>query len=107
VGVDDVLETILTELDRNLPVDISAVWLLQDNELCLSAVRGVDASKLESVCIANPETAYAMAEALMAEAPIIRRPDDPMWPSGLTAGYDETYSSIARPCGWVIVHWVC
>lgn len=97
VGVDEVLETILTELDRNLPVDISAVWLLQDNELCLSAVRGVDANKLESICISNPETAYAMAEALMADAPIIRRPDDPMWPSGLTAEYDETYSSIAAP----------
>jgi phosphoserine phosphatase RsbU/P len=97
VGVDDVLETILTELDRNLPVDISAVWLLQDNELCLSAVRGVNANKLESVCITNPETAYAMAEALMADMPIIRRPDDPMWPAGLTAGYDETYSSIAAP----------
>ncbi|MDP1545620.1 MAG: GAF domain-containing protein [Anaerolineales bacterium] len=97
VGVDEVLETILSELDRNLPVDISAVWLLQDNELCLSAVRGVDANKLESICISNPETAYAMAEALMADVPIIRRPDDPMWPSGLTAGYGETYSSIAAP----------
>jgi len=97
VGVDEVLEKILSELDRNLPIDISAIWLLQDDELCLSAVHGVDAGRLESVCIANPDAAYAMAEALMSDAPMIRRPDQPIWPSGLTAGYKENYSSIAAP----------
>ena len=96
-GVDEVLEMILSELDRNLPIDISAIWLLQDGDLCLSAVHGVDANQLESVCIANPDAIYAMAEALMSDVPIIRRPDEPIWPSGLTAGYDTTYSSIAAP----------
>jgi GAF domain-containing protein len=96
-GVDEVLEMILSELDRNLPIDISAIWLLQDNDLCLSAAHGVDANQLESVCIANPDAIYAMAEALMSDVPIIRRPDEPIWPSGLTAGYDTTYSSIAAP----------
>jgi len=97
VGVDEVLEMILSELDRNLPIDISAIWLLQDDDLCLSAVHGVDANQLESVCISNPEAIYAMAEALMSDVPIIRRPDEPLWPSGLTAGYDQSYSSIAAP----------
>jgi phosphoserine phosphatase RsbU/P len=97
VGVDEVLETILAELDRNLPIDISAVWLLDGNELCLSAAHGVDADKLESVCIANPDATFAMADALLSDAPIIRRSDDPIWPTGLTAGYDENYSSIAAP----------
>ncbi|HET7143012.1 MAG TPA: GAF domain-containing protein, partial [Anaerolineales bacterium] len=46
VSVDEVLETILSELDRNLPIDISAIWLLEDDELCLSAVHGTDASQL-------------------------------------------------------------
>jgi sigma-B regulation protein RsbU (phosphoserine phosphatase) len=55
VGVDEVLETILAELDRNLPIDVSAIWLLQDGELCLSAVHGIDAGQLESVCISNPD----------------------------------------------------
>ncbi len=45
-GVDEVLETILSELDRNLPIDISAIWLLEDDDLCLSAAHGVDASQL-------------------------------------------------------------
>jgi phosphoserine phosphatase RsbU/P len=97
VGVDEVLETILAELDRNLPIDISAVWLLEGNELCLSAAHGVDATKLENVCIANPDATFAMADALLSDMPVIRRSDDPIWPSGLTAGYDENYSSIAAP----------
>jgi serine phosphatase RsbU (regulator of sigma subunit)/putative methionine-R-sulfoxide reductase with GAF domain len=97
VGVDEVLEMILSELDRNLPIDISAVWLLQDGDLCLSAVHGTDGAQLEKVCISNPDSIYAMADALMADVPVIRRADDPIWPSGLTAGYESDYSSIAAP----------
>ena len=97
VGVDEVLETILSELDRNLPIDVSAIWLLQDGELCLSAVHGIDAGQLEKVCITNPNATYAMAEALVSENPIIRRADEPSWPTGLAAGYDDNYSSIAAP----------
>jgi len=97
VGVDEVLETILSELDRNLPIDISAIWLLQDDELCLSAVHGFDASQLASACIANPDAAHAMAQALMSDVPIIRRYDEPIWPAGLAAHYENNYSSIAAP----------
>ncbi len=96
-GVDEVLETILSELDRNLPIDISAIWLLEDGELCLSAVHGAEPDQLENACIADPIAAYAMAEALMADAPVIRRADDPMWPAGLAADYEDNYSSIAAP----------
>lgn len=97
VSLEEVLDTILTELDRNLPVDISAVWLLQGDDLCLSAVHGVDGNKLQQTCITNPESAYAMAETMMLDMPTIRKPDDPMWPGGLTAGYENHYSSIAAP----------
>ncbi len=96
-GVEEVFETILSELNRSLPVDISAIWLLEDDKLCLAAVQGVSPMELENVCIAEPTSTYAMAEALLADLPIIRRPDEPMWPSGLSAGYDENYSSIAAP----------
>ena len=97
VGVDEVLETILSELDRNLPIDISAIWLLEDGELCLSAVRGCQPEQLETVCITDPAAAYAMAEALMADLPIIRRAESPMWPGGLAEGYEADYSSISAP----------
>jgi serine phosphatase RsbU (regulator of sigma subunit)/putative methionine-R-sulfoxide reductase with GAF domain len=97
VGLDEVLDTILSELDRNLPIDISAVWLLQDGELCLSGVHGFDADELESICITDQDASFAMAEALMSDVPVIRRADDPMWPSGLAAGFESNYSSIAAP----------
>lgn len=96
-GMEEVLESILAELDRNLPVDVSAIWLLEDDELCLSAVHGIDPDALEAVCIAHPESAYAMAEALMSDVPVIRKPNDPAWPMGLAAGYDSNYSSIIAP----------
>ncbi|NWF65041.1 MAG: GAF domain-containing protein [Chloroflexi bacterium] len=96
-GLDEVLELILVELDRNLPVDTSAVWLLQEDKLCLSAVHGLDGAQLENTCMAFPETTYVMAEALEADAPIIRKPGDPMGPAGLTAGFDANYSSIVAP----------
>jgi len=97
VGVEEVLQTILAELDRNLPVDISAIWLLQGDALCLSAVHGIDANQLEETCFSNPDSLYSMAEAMMSDLPIIRKPDDPMWPGGITAGYDKNYSSIVAP----------
>lgn len=97
VSVDEVLQTILAELERNLPIDISAIWLLQGEALCLSAVHGVDAMQLEEICLRNPDALYSMAEAMMSDSPIIRKPDDPMWPGGITAGYDTNYSSIVAP----------
>lgn len=96
-GLDEVLGMILVELDRNLPVDISSIWLLQEGELCLSAVHGIDGNQLERMCIANPESAFAMVEAIESDLPLIRRPEDPMGLTGLTAGFDTDYSSIVAP----------
>lgn len=97
VGVEEVLSSILSELDRNLPVDISAIWLLEENELSIAAVHGIDVALLETTCITNPQSIYAMAEALMSDKPVIRRPEDPMWPGGITAGYTQDYSSLVAP----------
>ncbi|GAB4572953.1 MAG: hypothetical protein Fur0017_25740 [Anaerolineales bacterium] len=96
-GLDEVLEMILVELDRNLPVDVSAIWLLQDGELCLSAVHGIDGAQLENTCMVYPDSTYVMAEALDSDIPIIRRPEDPMGPAGLTANFEPGYSSIVAP----------
>jgi GAF domain-containing protein len=46
-NIDDVLEAILSELDRTLPVDISAIWLLDGDELYLAACHNCDADVLE------------------------------------------------------------
>ena len=54
-SVDDVLEAILSELDRNLPVDISAIWLVEDDELYLAACHNCDEDALERAFYNTPE----------------------------------------------------
>jgi len=97
VGVDEVLDAILTELNNSLPVDISAIWLFEDGDLFLGAVQGCDVDLMEAAMQDSPESSVAMMSALVSEQPVIRQPDDPKWPSGLAAGFDENYSSIAAP----------
>ncbi|GAB4539182.1 MAG: hypothetical protein Fur002_03830 [Anaerolineales bacterium] len=97
VGVDEALETILTELDRNLPIDISAIWLLQDDELRLAAVHGCDPQTLQNASLANPESTYGMTEAFLSDEPVIRKPSEPLWVLGLAGGFSQNYSSIAAP----------
>jgi sigma-B regulation protein RsbU (phosphoserine phosphatase) len=97
VGVEQVLDEILTELNNTLPVDVSAIWLFEDGDLNLAAVHGCDADALEEARHSSPEASIAMMSVLISEQPVIRRPGDPIWPSGLAAGFDETYSSIAAP----------
>lgn len=97
VGVEEVLDAILTQLDNTLPVDISAIWLLEGGDLYLASVHGCQAEALERARLESPDAAVAMMSALIAEEPIIRRPHDPMGPSGLAAGFPPNYSSIAAP----------
>ncbi len=97
VGVDEALEAILTELERNLPVDVSTIWLLEDGELHVAAVRGTEAEAIDAARRASPATAGAMIEMLAATEPVIRKPSDPLWPSGVAAGFPADYSSLVAP----------
>jgi len=97
VGVEQVLDAILTEVEMTLPVDISAIWLLEDGDLRLAAARGYDPDALEEARQDSPEASIAMMSALVSDKPVIRRPGDPKWPSGLAAGFANDYSSIAAP----------
>ena len=97
VGVDDVLEAILSELDRNLPVDISSIWLLEDDELYLAACHNCDEDALENALYDSPDAYARLMEALYSERPIIRKPTDPIWITGLAAGYNQDYSALAVP----------
>jgi serine phosphatase RsbU (regulator of sigma subunit)/putative methionine-R-sulfoxide reductase with GAF domain len=97
VGVDDVLEAILDELDRNLPVDISAIWLFDDGELYLAASHNCDEELLEKTLYDSPEAYDGLINALYSDEPVIRKPADPIWVTGLTAGFDHTYSALAVP----------
>jgi serine phosphatase RsbU (regulator of sigma subunit)/putative methionine-R-sulfoxide reductase with GAF domain len=97
VGVDDVLDAILDELDRNLPVDISAIWLFEDGELYLAASRNCDEDLLEKTLYDNTEAYDDLLNALYSDQPVIRLPKDPLWVTGLAAGFDNNYSALAVP----------
>jgi GAF domain-containing protein len=97
VGVEQVLDAILAELPNSLPIDVSAIWLFEDGELHLAAVDGCDEDSLETARRNSTEASVALMSALISEQPVIRRDGDPKWPSGLAAGFDENYSSIAAP----------
>lgn len=97
VGVDEALEAILTELERNLPVDVSAIWLFDESDLYLAAVHGCDGDAVEDARLNSPEASIALANAMLADEPLIRKPTDPIWPSGLAAGFKQNYSSLAAP----------
>ncbi|MBK9927912.1 MAG: GAF domain-containing protein [Anaerolineales bacterium] len=97
VGVDDVLQGILDELDRNLPVDISAIWLFDEDELYLAACHNCDENQLEQTLYDSQETYDGLLAAVYSSEPIIRKPTDPLWVTGLTAGFENDYSALAAP----------
>ncbi len=94
VSLEQVLDAILTELEKNLPVDISAIWLLGENDMYLAAVHGFDSSAIENARRESPDAAIVLASALVADAPIIRKAGDSIGPLGLAAGFKDDYSSI-------------
>lgn len=96
-SVDDVLESILDELDRNLPVDISAVWLMDEDDLYLAACHNCDEDLLEKTLYDTPDAYQALLIAMYSEEPLIRKPSDPIWSTGLAAGFNKEYSSLAVP----------
>jgi serine phosphatase RsbU (regulator of sigma subunit)/putative methionine-R-sulfoxide reductase with GAF domain len=96
-SVDDVLEAILDELDRNLPVDISAIWLLEYDDLYLAACHNCDEDLLEQTLYGSPEAYAGLMNALHSEVPLIRKHSDPVWITGLAAGFDQNYSGLAVP----------
>jgi serine phosphatase RsbU (regulator of sigma subunit)/putative methionine-R-sulfoxide reductase with GAF domain len=97
VGVEQVLDAVLIELHNTLPVDVSAIWLLEEGDLVLAAVHGCRVDLLEEARRSSIEASFALMSALISEQPVIRQPDDPQWPSGLAAGFEDNYSSIAAP----------
>ncbi|MFQ6100379.1 MAG: GAF domain-containing protein [Anaerolineae bacterium] len=95
VALDQVLEAILTELERTLPCDVAAIWLLRDDDLCLSAVHGYEAE----MCISDLplEAGSWLSQVLSADQPVIHTPQSPPEPLGATLGFPSDYSAIAAP----------
>ena len=95
LGVDDVLDSILHELEHNLPCEVAAVWLLEGDELYLAHIHGAERLDVEDALHRWPEAYGFLASALTSEQPVIRKPEDPIGPTGAARGFSADYSSIA------------
>ncbi len=95
--VDDVLEVILLELEKNLPVDIAAIWLLEDDELYLAASRNFDEALLEKTLYDSPIAYAALMRVIETEEAEVRKPTDEMGVTGLAAKFGSNYSALAVP----------
>ncbi|MFC2064243.1 GAF domain-containing protein [Chloroflexota bacterium] len=94
-SVDDVLDLILIELEKSLPCELSAIWLLDGDDIFLAHIRGADPIEVEMARDIWPESGSFLADAINSEKPIIRKPFDPIGPSGSARGYSADYSAIA------------
>lgn len=106
VALEDLLDRILVQLDRNLPCKASAIWLLEDGyrsdetgeyNLRLAATRGVEADRLSQVMEKDGSIRRLVSAILELEEPFIRTPQDPYGPLGTAKNYNPDYSSIATP----------
>ena len=124
LDLDQVLEAILTELERTLPLDVAAIWLLGESSgdedsgehpnLHLAAVRGAGTFDLELEIGLLPEEVLEfnldtpdnqkleqasiwLNEALHSDVPVTRSPSSPFDPLGAALDFPADYSAIAAP----------
>lgn len=94
-GVDEVLDRVLRELERNLPCDVSTVWLLEGEHLYPAHVHGANTEDIQSAAQRWPESYEFLRSVLASSEPVLRKPDDPLGPTGVASGFSADYSSIA------------
>jgi sigma-B regulation protein RsbU (phosphoserine phosphatase) len=100
LALDQVLDAILIELERTLPCDVAAIWLLQDEaevQMRLAAVRGCTVEEKTQLSQLSPEANSWLAQALQADRPIIRDSQAPIEPMGVVLKFPPGYSAIASP----------
>ncbi|MHC1740845.1 MAG: GAF domain-containing protein [Anaerolineaceae bacterium] len=104
VELSDLLDRILTELEKTLPCDASAIWLLQEDEessderkLHLAAVHGTSQVKLIKAIEENAEVRHFLDQSLLHTAPTIRKKGGQYGPLGFACAMRHDYSSISVP----------
>lgn len=103
--LSSLLDRILTELEKNLPCDAAAIWLLDDishlsseqRPLRLAAVHGAARKKVVEARMQSEGARLWLDKALDSDQPVIRQKQDPFEPIGAACGYPAHYSSIAVP----------
>ncbi|HWQ47117.1 MAG TPA: GAF domain-containing protein [Longilinea sp.] len=106
LDLDDLFSAILLELDKNLPCDAAAIWLLDEpclpeetnqKPLKLAAVRNISPHALDEISVSSKDIHEWLLGALCKPAPTIRKPENPYGPLGVALGFPQDYSSIAAP----------
>jgi sigma-B regulation protein RsbU (phosphoserine phosphatase) len=97
VGIDEALEAILSELGRNLPVDVSAIWLIDQGRPRLAAVRGAEASDVRRALAGSPVLRSQLEQASQADLPVLRQPKEALGTLGKVAGFGRDYSGVTAP----------
>lgn len=110
--LDQVLDAILTELDRTLPCEVSAIWLLEEMDIPSESLPAGEPTRLHLAAVhcrendSCPESVIGdengmenpwLIEALQTSEPIVRREDAPFEPLGRVLEYPADYSAIAAP----------
>jgi serine phosphatase RsbU (regulator of sigma subunit)/putative methionine-R-sulfoxide reductase with GAF domain len=100
--LDQLLQTILEELERNLPCEASAIWLYDQvtenvRTLRLAAAKNIDTEYINRIIEQSSEASLWMKTATQENEPTIRHPNDPYGPIGIANEYPKDYSSIAAP----------
>lgn len=105
VTLDELLNSILSELEKNLPCEASAIWLYeedpqqpnQNNRLRLAYAHGFTLEHMTQVLETDPGAIQSLEATLSSKEPIIRRPTDPLGPLGEALNFNPDYSSIVAP----------
>lgn len=97
-SLDQVLKAILEELQRTLPTEAAAIWLMdEEDNFYVAAAWGVERGALQAAQNDSPTAAAWLLGALLNDAPNIRSPQNAIGPLGLAAGFPPEYSAIATP----------
>lgn len=105
MALDELLDKILVELEKNLPCDASAIWLVKKNpgsaenemDLHLAAVRGTLRESITNKVDESNAVRKFLEYAIEENGPVIRQPTDPYGPLGAACNFKPNYSSIAVP----------
>jgi phosphoserine phosphatase RsbU/P len=108
IAIDALLDKILVRLEKNLPCEASAIWLvdnsqdgqlnnLEQPQLRLAAVHGTTPEKVIAAVQKSGISSGFLKAALQKSFPVIRKPDSPFGPLGSAMSFPQNYSSIAAP----------
>lgn len=95
--VDQVLDAILTELERNLPADISSIWLLEEDDLFCAASHGADPKRLDQIKYESADAFSVLAKMVISETTVIRAPEEAYSPAAVFGRFKTDHSAIYVP----------